>query len=35
MGISGMNFFVEDLTERLSNFTFGHPVNVFFASVEL
>ena len=28
-------FFLRDLTARLSNFSFGHPVNVFFASIEL
>ncbi len=35
VGIWGMKNFIEYLTARLSNFTFGHPVNIFFASIEL
>ena len=35
VGICCMKNFKGYLTARLSNFTFGHPVNVFFASIEL
>ena len=35
VGIFGMKNCIENVTARLSNFTFGPPVNVFFASIEL
>jgi len=35
VGICGIKNFMGYLTARLSNFTFGHPVNVLFASIEL